>query len=169
MAVVGERTLPISYVVATATGTCIGYWRSGRLLTRQPPRTGPSKDPDALNHQPRHHTPTQGEQDQLRRDVTAAPLLDLTEVTDSAPGRILPVMSVGLLDEPHIPYIRLTDRSLYRLPELLRPWVQSFIRAHLQGIQHGTPPLLPARIEFGVRGGRALADLKKDRNTTTAT
>jgi len=105
----------------------------------------------------RRRVPSDEEQQQLRAAVVAAPLLELTEVTDLTAGRILPVTSVGILDEPHIPYIRLTNQALYRLPEVLRPWAQSFIRVHVQG-EH--PPELPGWVEFGVIHGQAMAALK---------
>ncbi|AEM88902.1 hypothetical protein [Streptomyces violaceusniger] len=105
----------------------------------------------------RHHTPSDEERHRLRAAVTAAPLLELTEITGVAGGRVLPVMSVGILDEPHVPYVRLTSQALYRVPELLRPWAESFIRVHLNS---ENPPELPCWVEFGVSDGQAVAAMR---------
>jgi len=105
----------------------------------------------------RHHVPSDNEQQWLRAAVTAAPLLELPRINDFTAGRLLPVKSVGILDEPHVPYIRLTNRAVYRLPEVLRPWAQSFITVHLHGQE---PPVLPCWVEFGVMNGQAVASLK---------
>lgn len=113
-------------------------------------------------HQPRIQMRSEAESELHRRNVTAAPLLDLPEVTETKRGRLLTVVSVGLLDEPHVPYIQCADASIYRLPEPLRAWANSFISVHLHNIQHGIAPLLPSTIEYGVMDGMAVAHLQDD-------
>jgi hypothetical protein len=122
--------------------------------------TEPASDAEP-QHAPRIRIASPQEQQRLRATVTDAPLLELTEVTDHVSGRLLAVQTVGILDEPHIRYIRLTDGRTLRLPDLLWPWADSLIRVHLHNIKHDQPPLLPALIEFGVIDGRALAELRE--------
>lgn len=95
----------------------------------------------------------------------SADVLDLpTIASERETGRILEVAAVGidgagLFTGAEPAYVRCTDGKTFLLPESLRDWATTVVTTHLVHLKEGNPSLFPCRIEFGVLGGRAYAEL----------
>jgi hypothetical protein len=100
-----------------------------------------------------------------KRAIAAAEVLDLPVLaSEQETGIVLDVAAVGidgagLLTGTESAYVRCTDEKIYRLPESLREWASMLVTMHLAHRQAGHPSMFPCRIEFGVLGGGAYAEL----------
>lgn|GEM_PF-6530811 len=73
----------------------------------------------------------------------------------------LDVAAVGI-DNPMStshPYLRLTDGTVYRLPDPLRDWAVPLVAVHQHHRSSGNLSMFPCHIEFGVLDGGVYAEL----------